>query len=253
MDTWIAQAKELQEDIDRSRAIARQIVKAHDETKLSTVEAEDFKAKAILLREEIDFNNRVAQALHYIKSIDKSLLAAEDELAEGDLLASATELEGVQLRLEESSANNAQRIMQDRLAELREVICGKLDHVLCSRIVFGDDGQTRSLNVVPDTAGKNKNHLSRRQSMLRACRFFNTQYGQMPRGSQTAWRLVSRRKVCVEQHEEGHLPASPCLRTARTCISNFRQGPPTRDHVRCWSERCAQRIRMCENHYRIHG
>ena len=227
MDVWIAQAKELQEDIVRSRATARQIVREHDETKLSTAEAVDFKAKAILLREEIDFNNRVVQILDYIKSIDDSLLAAEDALAKGDLLASATEWEGVQLRLEESSAHNAQKMIQDRLSELREVISGKLDHVLCSRIVFDDGGQTRSLNVVPDTAGKHRNHLSQRHSMLSDCRFFNTKHGQMPRSSPKAWRLRSQRKVCVQKYEESHLPARPCRRTARTRVIDFRQRPPT--------------------------
>ncbi|KAJ9645135.1 ribosome biogenesis protein ytm1 [Coniosporium tulheliwenetii] len=78
VDGWIAQAKQLQADIERSRATAHDIVQQAEAGKALRASADDASSKVTLLEKELQFNETLSATLERIRSISGILDNVQD-------------------------------------------------------------------------------------------------------------------------------------------------------------------------------
>ncbi|KAI5200148.1 hypothetical protein E4T39_05838 [Aureobasidium subglaciale] len=88
VDGWIAQAKKLQGDIERSKATARDIVAQAEAGKALKEKTHDAGNKVRLLEKEVAFNESLATTLDLIRSSCRILDQADEAYANNDLHAS---------------------------------------------------------------------------------------------------------------------------------------------------------------------
>lgn len=88
IDGWISQAKQLQADIEESRASARQIVRQSEAEKSLEGQVNDASSKVDLLKGEVFFNETLAETLEQIERIHQ-LLYSVQEATLGDRLLDA--------------------------------------------------------------------------------------------------------------------------------------------------------------------
>lgn len=87
VDGWIAQAKKLQADIERSKATARDIVNQAEAGKALKDKAYDASNKVRLLEKEVAFNESLATTLDLIRSSCRILDSADQALSTNHLRA----------------------------------------------------------------------------------------------------------------------------------------------------------------------
>ncbi|KAF2842636.1 hypothetical protein M501DRAFT_993379 [Patellaria atrata CBS 101060] len=90
VDSWISQSRQVQADIQRSKATARQIIRDAEVGRSLRAGVEDGSNKVGLLESEIEFNHSLISALENIKSIS-ALLDASQEAALQDQITLALE------------------------------------------------------------------------------------------------------------------------------------------------------------------
>lgn len=78
IDGWIAQAKQLQADIERSRATAHDIVQQAEAGRSLQAHVEDASSKAALLKSELAFNDTLTATVERIKQASDLLDKAQD-------------------------------------------------------------------------------------------------------------------------------------------------------------------------------
>lgn len=78
IDGWIARAKEIQQDIKRSKATAQDIVRQAEAIKKSRARVEDAATKVDLLEKEMVFNETLGQTIGQIQGISATLRHAQD-------------------------------------------------------------------------------------------------------------------------------------------------------------------------------
>lgn len=88
IDGWISQAKQLQGDIEGSRAAAREIVRQSEAGKSLEDQVNDASSKVDLLKGEVSFNETLAETLEHIARVHQ-LLNSVQEAALGDRLVDA--------------------------------------------------------------------------------------------------------------------------------------------------------------------
>ncbi|GAB7357781.1 hypothetical protein MBLNU459_g0429t1 [Dothideomycetes sp. NU459] len=87
VDGWIAQAKKLQADIERSKATAREIVAQAQAGKKLEQDAHEASNKAGLLEKEVAFNSSLVETLERIRTACAILSQAQDAVVHGDIRA----------------------------------------------------------------------------------------------------------------------------------------------------------------------
>ena len=128
VDGWIAQAKKLQADIERSKAAAREIVHQAETGKLLKEKAYDSSNKIRLLEKEVAFNESLAATLDLIKSSCRILDSADQAFATGDLRHALHEIR----QCDESTA--ALSAVQDtRAAGLLQTRCTRFKATLLDK------------------------------------------------------------------------------------------------------------------------
>jgi protein transport protein DSL1/ZW10 len=85
IDGWIAQAQQIQEDINQSKAIAHEIAQEAESNRALCGQVEDTKNKVILLEKELVFNEILADTIGQIQGItnlykDVELAAAKNDI-----------------------------------------------------------------------------------------------------------------------------------------------------------------------------
>lgn len=85
VDGWIAQAKKLQADIERSKATARNIVQQAETGKRLRSDATEAANKAGLLEKEVTFNETLVDILGQIRKTKITLEDCQNALVKGDL------------------------------------------------------------------------------------------------------------------------------------------------------------------------
>jgi protein transport protein DSL1/ZW10 len=73
VNTWFDNAKSVQDDINRSKTLANDILKQAEQPDVSGKTIEEAEAKAEFLIKELDYNQQVRQALLGIKGVSKTL------------------------------------------------------------------------------------------------------------------------------------------------------------------------------------
>ncbi|QIW96852.1 hypothetical protein AMS68_002370 [Peltaster fructicola] len=85
VQSWIDQAKQLQNDIQKSREIARQIVKEHEDGNKLKAQVSDAMNKIQLLEREVGFESSLEDTLRLVKDSHGLLLDAQDAIVAGDV------------------------------------------------------------------------------------------------------------------------------------------------------------------------
>jgi protein transport protein DSL1/ZW10 len=144
VDEWISKARRLQEDIDRSKTIAREVVRDYEEVRNLSASVHDAKARLELLQNETSFNHAITLSLEDTSSVDRYLNEAESTLAGGKLIelaANVEQLSSLTHRLIDSSAKD---INLDRLLRIQNALVEGLTTALNSMVEFDKtDGQRR--------------------------------------------------------------------------------------------------------------
>ena len=147
VDGWIAQARQLQRDITESRGIARKVVEEHEKGRALAAAKQDAKAKVDLLLQEERFSTQVSTALAELNDYKQRLDDVQSKLGDANLLESTTELQDLRALISQLSNSHAQRILQDRLEELRVIAHTRLEGHIDRLFCFGRDGRRTWLQV----------------------------------------------------------------------------------------------------------
>lgn len=123
VDTWIIQAKQLQVDIERSKATAREIVQEAETGKRLRDAAADCANKAGLLEKEVAFNTSLVETLGQIRAINVALNDCQDALLRNDLLSSLDLVKRTDADISNLAVvqnTRAYHILKTRLQDLRD-------------------------------------------------------------------------------------------------------------------------------------
>lgn len=125
VDGWISQAQQLQQDIERSKAIARQVVKEAEQAQELKASRNELQQKLKLLEVEVDFTKRVQSFLQTAKDVATRLSEGQEALKHGRLHAVLEHLESnesVFSELRPLEATNGFEILRERSTRLRATL-----------------------------------------------------------------------------------------------------------------------------------
>ncbi|KAI9871219.1 MAG: ribosome biogenesis protein ytm1, partial [Pleopsidium flavum] len=148
IDGWISQAKQLQGDIEESRASARGIVRQSEVGKSLEDQVDDASSKVDLLKGEVSFNETLAETLGRIQRIHQ-LLHSVQEAALGDRLVDAIVwLENAQKEIGMLRAFENTRIatvLKGKAADLHKAIVETIDD--CWNALISMDQSTGRIKI----------------------------------------------------------------------------------------------------------
>lgn len=153
VDGWIQQAKQLQTDIEESRATAHAIVKQAQEADELRNKHNDAHKKAELLRVEVDFNTKLESILEDIRDLARELSTAQDALKEGKLSEGLRQLQHTEAALatfDQIRTATPVEILQQRTNRLRRSLIEQVQLAWDEAITF--DRQTPRLTIRGDAA-----------------------------------------------------------------------------------------------------
>jgi protein transport protein DSL1/ZW10 len=144
VDEWITQARHLQEDIQRSKVVAREIVREYEEGHNLSSRVQDARAKLELLQQETLFNHAVTLSLENTWSLDRDLNEAESSLASGRLIELVADIGQLSVRTQRLADSNAKDINAGRVLRIREGVVQGLTAAASSMVAFPKvDGRQR--------------------------------------------------------------------------------------------------------------
>ncbi|KAI9841198.1 MAG: hypothetical protein M1837_000925 [Sclerophora amabilis] len=122
VDDWLAQARQLRDDIEKSKSLAREILQYAEDEKRLQERVTDAANKASLLDAEVNFNASLAEALELMHLVEnrldvahESILANQVSEAIGGLNEAEEELES----LRNFETTNVVGLLHQRIAHLR--------------------------------------------------------------------------------------------------------------------------------------
>ncbi|KKZ65586.1 hypothetical protein EMCG_08575 [[Emmonsia] crescens] len=122
VDGWISQAKQLHEEIERSRSTAREIVRQHEKGQQLQSQATDASKKVELLENEIAFNEAVTRNLEDIRTIDYRISSVQRAIEQDDLETATDLFEEIEMLLKTTglpSNTPVLRVLSGNVAGLR--------------------------------------------------------------------------------------------------------------------------------------
>ncbi|THV98309.1 hypothetical protein D6D27_01608 [Aureobasidium pullulans] len=128
VDGWIAQAKKLQADIERSKATARDIVSQAEAGKALKEKTHDAGNKTRLLEKEVAFNESLATTLDLIRSSCRILDSADQAYNANDLRAaldSIKQCDRPMLSLSAAQDTRAVNLLQTRSSRFKATLLDK--------------------------------------------------------------------------------------------------------------------------------
>ncbi|KAL1393359.1 hypothetical protein HDK64DRAFT_333926 [Phyllosticta capitalensis] len=123
VDGWIAQARQLQADIERSRATAHDIVQQAEAGRTLQANVQDATSKVALLQSELVYNETLEGTLVRIKQVSGLLDKAEDAASEYrvlDALDSVKQAEEYILHMGSYKDTKVVGVLQKRIKQLRD-------------------------------------------------------------------------------------------------------------------------------------
>lgn len=124
IDTWITRAKQLQEDILRSREVARAIVQESEEAEDLKRKEEDKRRQVELLEGEVEFQESVGTRLEHVRFANGTLAKVRESLVEGDFVGALRELESGEESVEGlgEGERGVKGVLRRRVEGLRESV-----------------------------------------------------------------------------------------------------------------------------------
>ncbi|EEH37821.1 hypothetical protein PAAG_00742 [Paracoccidioides lutzii Pb01] len=125
VDGWISQAKQLHEEIERSRSTAREIVRQHEKVQQLQNQVTDAAKKVELLENEIAFSEAVTRNLEDIRTIDYRISSAHMAIEQGELESAIGLFEEIQMLLKTTglpSTTPVLRILSENVSALRAAL-----------------------------------------------------------------------------------------------------------------------------------
>lgn len=129
VDGWVAQARKLYADIEKSRQSAQEIVKQHEAGKAFQSRSTAASAKVDLLNGEITFNTALALTLEKARIIDSKVESAREALSQDLLDQSIRLLEETEIQISEEGVlgkSHVATILQTRVTNLQDAIIEKI-------------------------------------------------------------------------------------------------------------------------------
>ncbi|KAF2098527.1 hypothetical protein NA57DRAFT_38787 [Rhizodiscina lignyota] len=156
VDSWIAQSKQLQADIERSKATAREIVQEAEAGKTLRAAIDDASSKQQLLQSELAFNEALADTLQRVKSISGTLDETDNLSREGHMLEGIEKFEeAVDAAKDMSRFENAQftSILHQRIAQLGADMASQTRECWNILVVESINGQGFTINSQVEKEG----------------------------------------------------------------------------------------------------
>lgn len=125
VDSWITQARQLQDDIKRSQETAKEIVQQAEEAKENTARVQDAASKLSLLHTEIAYNETLAQVVEQLRDISTLLDSAQNASAHGHTihaLQTLEDAEGAFQRLGAFETTRAVGVLKNKKGQLKKTI-----------------------------------------------------------------------------------------------------------------------------------
>ncbi|OJD18741.1 hypothetical protein AJ78_01278 [Emergomyces pasteurianus Ep9510] len=122
VDGWISQAKQLHEEIERSRSAAREIVRQHEKGQQLQRQVTDASKKVELLESEIAFNEAVTRNLEDIRTIDYHISSVQLAIDKNDLETATGLFEEIEMLMKTTglpSNTPVLRVLSGNVAALR--------------------------------------------------------------------------------------------------------------------------------------
>lgn len=143
LDSWILQARRLQDDIEASSAKADSILELAAQEEALEKELEDAEAQQRFLESEIRFNDELLGRLGLLQMINSTLGQVEALSAGGELAQAVVVLEGAERALAEMKGETiVVELMRERAAGLRKVVMERVQwgwaEVVCIRKEEGE-------------------------------------------------------------------------------------------------------------------
>ncbi|KAL6716444.1 ribosome biogenesis protein ytm1 [Lecanora helva] len=154
VDGWIAQAKQLSLDIQKSQEIAREVVNQAQQCEHLEAQVNDAASKVNLLNDEIAFNESLGAILEQLRSIQRMLDLVQRATLDENLLEAVTLLKQVDENsaiLAVTRSSRVFRVLEAKITDLRTHIKGKVTESWNHRIVV--DPAKACIQVRQETEG----------------------------------------------------------------------------------------------------
>ncbi|TLS25772.1 hypothetical protein PpBr36_07026 [Pyricularia pennisetigena] len=153
VNTWYNNAKVLQDDINRSKQIANDIIRQSEEPETSGKTVEEAEARAAFLIRELNYNDELIQTLRAIKAINTVLDEVEQACAERRIVDALRLLEQSWAKLDSVSnigSTKAIKLLNVRAFELKSDVHQVFDHVWNSLVHLDDTKNELSVQQTCD-------------------------------------------------------------------------------------------------------
>ncbi|KAL5121970.1 ribosome biogenesis protein ytm1 [Pleosporales sp. CAS-2024a] len=149
VDSWIAQARKLQDDIKQSQETAKQIVQEAEEGKANTARVQDAAGKVGLLHAEIAYNKSLARVVKQLRDISTVLDAAQEATVRGHIVHALDRLEdanGAFARLGSFGTTRAVAVLRTKQDQLKKAIIETVSHAWNGLVAVDNTNNKISLN-----------------------------------------------------------------------------------------------------------
>jgi protein transport protein DSL1/ZW10 len=154
VDEWVTRARQLQHDIEKSQAIAREIVKNHEDGNVLARTELEAKAKSELLQSEISFNQALESSLEELKALDIALGEAEKKIHSNSLVELAGNIGELFARTEHLTDGLAKDIVRGRLKRVQDALVEGLLVAAISMVDFDKASGQQQVTVNHGNHGK---------------------------------------------------------------------------------------------------
>ncbi|OAX84995.1 hypothetical protein ACJ72_00620 [Emergomyces africanus] len=158
VDGWISQAKQLHEEIERSRSTAREIVRQHEKGQQLQSQVTDASKKVELLENEIAFNEALTRNLEDIRTIDYRISSVQLAIEQDDLETATALFEEIEMLMKTTglpSTTPVLRVLSGNVSDLRTIMTTTLRQKWNSLVKL--DSELGQMTVVTGNSGSPSN------------------------------------------------------------------------------------------------
>lgn len=152
VETWIAQAKKVQEDIARCKEDARQIIQGHERIGSLRATRNEARSKVSLLQDEIVFNEALQEQIHLIAETSTALAAIDNDVRKYRFLQAAQSLPGLSKTIDSISSAQSKMLLKQMQEDLFQDLSKRLRQDLDQKIRIRKEGQTIELSITSASA-----------------------------------------------------------------------------------------------------
>lgn len=151
VDSWIAQAKKVQQDIARCKEDARQIVHEHDRIEALRRTRDETQSRVSLLEEEIAFNGALQRQINLISDISSALNQVDNHIRQRQLIPAAQALPGLTASIQALPSDLSRSLLAKLHADLSQTLNAQLEHELGRHCHISLDNEAIRLSISSDS------------------------------------------------------------------------------------------------------